>query len=239
MAVDKAELSESQARSLAQKRQAVETEENQLTIEAARVQRAKLKEAAAEKQKSDAQMVEISKSAERQVEALKKVNQERVHNLNKTNEEAYVNIAATTAEKIKALEDQATKSIADRTASSMERLKSVTDQTEDPFYRVKSLNPVMGENDKEYTIKVSLPPYEAQNVFASGEGDKVKISLNRRFQDKVENKETLNGTRTNSFQTIVEYLEIPGAYETKKISKEYADGVLTVHVPKKINQLKV
>lgn len=239
MAVDKAELSESQSRALAQKRQAVQNEENSLEADRARAARARIKEAQLEKDKTDKQIVEISKAAETQVESIKKMNSERVKSLNENSEKNYVAVAASTAEKIKGLEQDALKVIADHNASSMERLKFVTDQSEDPFYRVKSLNPVLGESEKEFTIKVSLPEHEAQNVFASGEGDKVKIALSRRYQNGVEDKENSRATKTHSYQTIVEQFEMPSAFETKKIFKEYKDGILTVHVPKKISQVKI
>lgn len=239
MPVDKAELSESQARALAQKRSAVQLEENALEIERGRSERARLREMAAEKEKTDKQIVEISKAAEYQVEASKKMNMERVRSLNENSEKSYTAIASTTAEKIKALEDQATKAIEGHTASSMERLKYVMSQSEDPFYRVKTLSPVMGENEKEYTIKLHLPDYEAQNVFASGEGDRVKISLSRRYNENVKNPEAGQTTKTSSYQTVVEQIDIPGAYEHKKIYKDYTDGILTVHVPKKMPEPKV
>lgn len=225
--------SEVQARALSKKRKEVEDEKNALEIDKAQANRARLKEAAASREKLEVDLVEISSAGEKQSEMVKKMNSERVRSLNDNSQKSYEALAGRTAEQIKLLEGNATKAIEDHRKSTMEKVKFATDQTEDSFYRVNSLNPVLAEGEHDFSIKMAMPEKDAKNLFVSGGADgTLKLSLARRFQEEAKSPEEARTTRTSSFQTVVETLALPGPYDGKGIKKEYAEGVLTVKVPK-------
>lgn len=232
MSVDKINAADQQARVLAQKKQELEREENSLEIARAQAERERKKINAAEKEKNDKEMVAISKLGQQQAETVKKMNSDRVRQLNDLSQKHYEKLSLETADRIKALEGEAIKAVEDRKAGTMERIRNVTERAEDPFYRLRSFNPVMSESDKDFKIKISLPEHEAQNLFVTGEGHAVKLSLARRFQDKVQDKETGRSTKTSSYQTVVEHLQMTAPFDPKGIKKEYADGIVTVTVPK-------
>ncbi len=231
MSVDQV-TSESQIRLLAQKRKALEDEQNALETDKAMAERNRIKEASAAKEKTDKELVAISKAGETQAEMVKKLNSERVRTLNENTQKNYLALADATASDIKRLEAESIKAIADHRAGTMERIKSVTDQTQDPFYHIKSLNPSLNESENAYNIKVALPPHEAKNLFISGEGQAIKLSLARRFQEQVKDAEQARQTKTNSFQTVIESLTLPGPFDAKGIKREYADGIVSIHIPK-------
>jgi HSP20 family molecular chaperone IbpA len=116
----------------------------------------------------------------------------------------------------------------------MEKIKSVTDRAEDPFYRLKSLDPVLTENESAYVIAVRLPPHEADNLFVSGEGPYLKLSLARRYQDNAKSEAGDRSTKTSSYQSVVEQIAMPGPYEARKIERKYENGVVSITVPKQI-----
>jgi HSP20 family molecular chaperone IbpA len=234
MGVEISSESTSAARLLAEKKRAIEQEEAALQTDQSRAQRDRLKMLQAEREKTEKDVVEISKQGSTQMENTKKLNTDRIHALNDNQQKNFEALAANTAEQIKGLEANSLKTINDHRQSTMEKLNFVTKQTEDPFYRLKSLNPALSEAATEYQIKVALPEHEAKNLFIAAEGQQVKLSLARRFQEntKAEGEPNDRTTRTNSFQSIVEQLNIPGAFESKGIRREYADGIVTVFVPK-------
>jgi HSP20 family molecular chaperone IbpA len=162
----------------------------------------------------------------------KKLNSERVRMLNESTQKNFEDLAKVTADQIRDLNNNALKAVESKRQSSMETLKFVENQKEDPFYHLKTLNPVLGESDKEYTVKLALPEHEAKNLLVSGEGQSLKVTLARRFQEELKNPETASSTHTKSYQSVVESLAIPGPYETRKISREYIDGILTIRLPK-------
>jgi HSP20 family molecular chaperone IbpA len=230
--VDKAAGENAAARSIQRKKQQQEIEEQRVQLEIARAQREREKAVEAEREKGDRELVEISNQAANQLDAAKKLNSERVHALNDASQKNYESLAARTADDIKRLEGQSFKTIEAHKASTMEKIKSVTDRSEDPFYRLKSLDPVLNESENEYTIQVKLPEHEAQNLFISGEGPYVKLALARRFQDNAKAPEGGRVTSTNSYQSVVEQIAMPGAYDARKIQRTYQDGVMTIKVPK-------
>ncbi|MGE3262817.1 MAG: Hsp20/alpha crystallin family protein [Bacteriovoracia bacterium] len=232
MSVDNVGSDTGAARVLADKKRAIEQEEANLQMEQARAQRNRNKVLQEEREKTEKDIVEISKAASIQMDNTKKLNTDRIHALNENTQKNFEALAATTAEQIKGLDAQSLKDINDRRASTMEKLTFVTKQTEDPFYRLKSLNPVLTESATDFMVKVALPEHEAKNLFVSADGQSLKMSLARRFQENAKDAEADRVTRTNSYQSIVEQLNIPGAFDAKGIKRQYENGVVTINVPK-------
>jgi HSP20 family molecular chaperone IbpA len=232
MAVDISPESTASARLLADKKRAIEQEEASLQSDQARAQRNRINVINQEREKTEKDVVEISKAGATQLENTKKLNTDRIQALNENQQKNFDQLAAKTAEEIKGLDTASLKAINDHRQSTMEKLNYVSKQSEDPFYRLKSLNPIIGETATGYTVKVALPEHEAKNLFFSAEGQTMKMSLARRYQDKAAGAEDDRVTRTNSFQSITEQLSMPGPIETKGIKREYADGVVTLLVPK-------
>lgn len=230
--IDKTTDSQVQARQAAKLRRESEIEEQKLQMDLARAARERKKATEAEREKSEAEMVEISSAASQQMDAIKKINSERVRSLSDNSQKHYESLAVATAEDIKRNDAQAFKAVESRKYASMEKIREVTDLSQDPFYQLRTLAPVMSEAEKHYSITVKLPEHEAKNLFVSGEGQYVKLSLARRHQDFVKDAEAHRTTKTNNYQSVSEQLAIPGGFDAKKISREYKDGVVTITVPK-------
>lgn len=230
MSVDS--VNESQARFLAQKRKELENEQNSIETETARARRDGIKQATAEREKIDKELVAISKAGEKQAESLRSLNSERIRGLDTNHQQSFLKLSETTAADIKRIEADSLKAINDHKASSMEKIQSLTSRSEDPFYRIKSLGPVMSEAANEFQVKVALPEHEAQNLFVSAEGQQLKLSLARRYQDKSDNAESGVSTKTSSYQTVMESLNLPAPITAKGIKRSYADGIVTITVPK-------
>jgi HSP20 family molecular chaperone IbpA len=225
-------VGDSQARYLAQKRKELQDEKNLLETQTASAKRDRLQAASEQNEKTDKELVSISREGEKQAELLRKLNSERVRTLNENTQQNYQKLSGDTANEIKRLEKESFKAIADAKESHMEKLRFVTERGEDPFYRIKSLNPAMSEEEDVFKVKVALPEFEAQNLFVSGEGQSIKLSLARRFQDHHTDEDNAVSTRTSSYQTVAESLALPKPIDVKGIKKEYADGVVTITVPK-------
>lgn len=231
MEVDKSGA-DSQALAVAKKKKDAEIEEQRSRLELARVQREREQALSVEREKGDRQMVEISAAANAQMEGIKKVNSERVKGLSENSSKHYEELSKKTAAELAATDRNAFDMIEAKKLSNMEKIKQVTDRSQDPFYQMKSLNPAMAESDKEYKVSLALSEHEAKNLFVSGEGQYLKLSLARRFQDDAQNAETKQLTKTSSFQTVTEQIPIPGAFDGRKISRDYKDGKVTITVPK-------
>jgi HSP20 family molecular chaperone IbpA len=233
--VDKAfAASDTQARLLAQKKREIEAEKQALETDKALARNERNQAMATAKDKMDRDLVQISREADNQVSSAKKLHTDRLHSLDDNSQKHYEEIAGRTAEQIKRINDGSLKAINDRNIDSMERIRFVTERANDPFYRVQSLNPVMSESEREFQIKVSLPEHEAKNLLVTGDGPYIKLTLARRFQDAAKGEQSGRSTRTSSYQSVVEQLAVPSAYDAKGIKQEYQDGFVTIRIPKSI-----
>lgn len=228
------EVENSAAKAIAQKKTESEIEEQRLQMELARAAKERQRLIGAEREKTEKQLVEISQQASNQMEASKKLNNERVRALNDNSQKHFEELAASTAKDLQRLDAESLKTIQDHKAGAMEKIRNVTTQSEDPFYRLKGMNPALTETEKDFTIRVSLPEHEAKNLFVAGEGPYIKLSLARRYQDSAKNEEEKRVTKTNSFQSVVEQVAMPSAYDAKKIERLYENGVVTIKIPKLI-----
>jgi HSP20 family molecular chaperone IbpA len=224
--------SDTQTRLLAQKRRELEAEKSGLERDKAiaGVERKLALDAAHDKTEHD--LVEISREADNQIAATKKLQTDRLRSLNENSQKHYEEIADRTADQIKRISDGSLKLINQRSNESMERIRFVTERANDPFYHVQSLNPELSENEKEFLIKVKLPEHEAKNLLITGDGPYVKITLSRRFQETAKSETPGRSTQTNSFQSVVEAVPMPSAYDARGIARDYADGTVTVRIPK-------
>ena len=155
-------------------------EEQNLQREIGRARHDRAQAVENEKEKGDRELVEISQQASNQAEAARKFNSERVHALNENQQKNYETIAKKTSDELKRIETSAQQAIEAHKFGALERIRSVTERGEDPFYHLKSLDPVLNENENFYTVQVKLPEHEAQNLFVSAQGPYLKLSLARR-----------------------------------------------------------
>ncbi|MCO5141538.1 MAG: Hsp20/alpha crystallin family protein [Oligoflexia bacterium] len=232
MSVEKTNNTDSQAKYLAQKRRELEDEKNALELERSRMETARSKIIKDETDKTERSLVEISKNAEQKYEIAKKINSDRVHQLNNSSQEHYQKLADSAQKQMQLIDNVAEKTINDHRLTSMEKIRQITEQSEDPFYRIQSLNPEVSEDDSIYKVNIKLPKHELENLFVVGEGNTLKVSLSRRFQEAGENPEAGRKTKTNSYQSVVEQIALREPIDVKKIQKTYSEGMVTITAPK-------
>ena len=88
----------------------------------------------------------------------------------------------------------------------------------------------IGENDKEYVVKAELPEVKKEDIKVNIEDGTLSISGERR----VEKEET--GMKFHRVERAYGRFErtfgLPDQADPDKITSEYKDGILTVHLPK-------
>ena len=88
----------------------------------------------------------------------------------------------------------------------------------------------IAEDDKEYTIKVELPGVNKEDVRVSVEGGVLSISGERKAEKEEKNKKYHRIERT--YGTFVRSFTLPEGTASDRVSAEFKDGVLKVHLPK-------
>ena len=86
------------------------------------------------------------------------------------------------------------------------------------------------ESDKEYLIKADLPEVKKDDVKISVENGTLSLEGERRQEKEEKNKRFHRVER--SYGRFVRHLTLPSDVEQQKISAEFKEGVLNVHLPK-------
>jgi len=86
------------------------------------------------------------------------------------------------------------------------------------------------ENDKEYLIKVELPEVKKDDVKVTVENGVLTISGERKFEREDKDKKYHRIER--SYGSFTRSFSVPDDAEDSKVSAEFKDGVLTVHLAK-------
>lgn len=88
----------------------------------------------------------------------------------------------------------------------------------------------ISEDDKEYLIKAELPDVKKDKVKISVQDNVVSISGERQYEKEEKGKKYHRIER--SYGRFMRSFELPEDADEAKISAEYKDGVLHVHLPK-------
>ncbi|UCB47523.1 MAG: Hsp20/alpha crystallin family protein [Spirochaetota bacterium] len=87
------------------------------------------------------------------------------------------------------------------------------------------------ETPEEIQVKADVPGIDKKDISITLSGDNLMIKGERKEEKEEKTKHSHRiERRCGSFQRI---LPVPVAVDSSKISAEYKDGVLTVHLPKK------
>jgi HSP20 family protein len=112
-----------------------------------------------------------------------------------------------------------------------QRLPALRAQPEEGFTLTKWLPPVdIEENDREYVVKAELPGMKKEEVKLEVEGGTLSISGERKAEKEEKGKKYHRMER--SYGAFQRSFTLPEGALSEKISAEFKDGVLLVHLPK-------
>jgi HSP20 family protein len=86
------------------------------------------------------------------------------------------------------------------------------------------------ETDREYLVKAELPEVRKEDVKVTIEGGMLTIEGERRREKEEKTRKVHRVER--SYGKFVRRFTVPPDVEDKKVTAEFKDGVLHVHVPK-------
>jgi HSP20 family protein len=86
------------------------------------------------------------------------------------------------------------------------------------------------EDDKEWLVKADLPEVKKEDVKVTVENGVLTITGERKFEKEEKNKKYHRIER--SYGNFFRSFTLPDAADGSKVSAEFKDGVLKVHLPK-------
>lgn len=109
--------------------------------------------------------------------------------------------------------------------------ENIENRAQDSFYGVEKLSPNVSEDEKSYTISISIPEHERDGVNLSADGRNIRLSISRRFEERLEdmsgevNKTSRTEHHTKSFR-------VAQIVDQGKITQSYQDGILSYKIMK-------
>lgn len=132
---------------------------------------------------------------------------------------------------LKTLSDKFVTDARKLTESTASDKKIMGSRSEDPFYRVDTLNPKLKEELKFVTVTLPVAEYEKENVHLSTQGRTIKITLSRKYTDTL-NAEDGTVNRSTKSELFSKELAATDLLSPKGVTQAYADGVLTFRINK-------
>jgi len=104
-------------------------------------------------------------------------------------------------------------------------------KSDDDFYHVSKLEPLIEDVGENYLISLEVPPHEKENVRFSAHDRKVSLSLTRRFTDRsIDEDGGINKSRRS--EVFSKDFSVDEIVNPKKVTQRYQDGVLSFMVAK-------
>ncbi len=111
-------------------------------------------------------------------------------------------------------------------------LKNQTlNKTQDDFYHVAELEPIVKQDPTHYMISLQVPEHEHELVNLTAQKRDVHISLTRKFRDQVKNQQG-ETSKTRRSEVLTKNFVVADILDSKQVDRSYTDGLLTFKIAK-------
>jgi HSP20 family molecular chaperone IbpA len=104
-------------------------------------------------------------------------------------------------------------------------------RSEDQFYNMSTLTPTLKESANAYIVSMEIPEHEMDNFSLSAEKRRIKVSLTRRYEDRMDSPDGSVHTSKRSESHRKEF-NVAQILDSANITRKYEDGVLSYKIPK-------
>jgi|GEM_PF-4753250 len=112
----------------------------------------------------------------------------------------------------------------------MSTLGKYNDKSEDPFYRVQTVQYSLSESPEFYELTAHIPEKDKENVKVVVKNDKVVLQGQRRYEDKIDQAD--HKMTTQSFQTYREEVPLKHPVHEHYATRTWENGMLKLKIPK-------
>lgn len=108
--------------------------------------------------------------------------------------------------------------------------QAIDNKKADSFYQVEKLNPKIEETLDSYLIHIPTTEHEKDNFNVSANKRTVKLSMARRFENRLEDNQDVY--KTHRSETFMKEFQVKDIVDKSKILSSYNNGVLTFKILK-------
>lgn len=196
-----------------------QTEENQKKETAQKISHLK-------KQDSDLEKVNVD-----QINLKKTFHTKQMDQLDSDFKERYGNITRSHQQILKDLTTRLNSDIEVLSKNNSKLKETFNDKSQDPFYHITELSPIVTEEAQSYTVKLPVAEHEKNNVFLSSQGREIKITLSRKYDQTMTDGQNTQNRSTRS-ELFSKTFGVKDLLNPRNITQTYQDGILTFTVLK-------
>tara|TARA_R110000868_G_scaffold90968_6_gene252136 strand:+ start:5577 stop:6743 length:1167 start_codon:yes stop_codon:yes gene_type:complete len=104
-------------------------------------------------------------------------------------------------------------------------------RSDDPFYNLQRLDHRVEELPDSYVISMNIPEHEADDVLISGRNRDIKLTLSRRFSERLESEEGSVDVNKRS-ESFTKEFQVADIVNPKSVTRKYENGVLSFKILK-------
>lgn len=174
---------------------------------------------------------EMARVGEANVSFQDKYNQSRLLQLEEDFQVRYQNMSQKHQETLKTLEDNFNQDLQKVIQKNSQAKGTIAEKIHDPFYSISTLNPQIQETEKEVIVSLPIAQHEQNNVRLSTKNRLIKMTLARRFDDKL-NAEDGSQNRSTRNELFSKEFSVKDILNPNGITQKYENGILSFKVLK-------
>lgn len=107
----------------------------------------------------------------------------------------------------------------------------IANKKDDQFYRLESLNPIITDNANDLIVSLKVPEHEKENVHLSVHGRDLRMTLVRKYTEKLEEVDG-SSDRTTKNELFSKEFNSKELLDQKNIVQKYENGLLSFKIKK-------
>jgi HSP20 family molecular chaperone IbpA len=144
----------------------------------------------------------------------------------------YAKLANEHNEILNNLTDKLKKSSETAIAKNVKEKNSILTLQQDPFYHLETLKPRLEEDNENYYVNLDVPAHEKENVHLVAHGRELRLTLNRKYTNAIEEEADGTKDRTTKSELLSKEMSTTEILNPKKITEKYENGILSFKIAK-------
>lgn len=184
------------------------------------------------KDKHNRKVQDNESTYKKKMQVLQKQHHSKVKEENERFEKKFLDVKNKNEKVISRLDNQTEEIITDIQKRFAHDVDVELEKLKDQFYHTRQVVPHVSDKGSFYEIKLKVPEHEIKNIQLTGKDRKLKLSMNRSLDQKVEESDNVKA-HTKKVETHLVEIDVDDIVNTSKLSKAYKNNHLTFKVAKK------
>lgn len=182
--------------------------------------------------KSNTEFTQREANFQKQLEGQNSFYSQKLKDQHEAFKQKFANLTSEQETLVKSVTERFQKEVEGMVSSNAIKKRELASKLDDDFYHVSTIDPKLVETEKSYQISIPLPEHEKDGARLTAHDRVVRLNFTRNFEDQVQD-DAGNTHKSKRSEIMSKEFKVDSIVESKKITQNYTDGVLTFVLPKK------